>query len=104
MPVTKNCKQISIVQSNNAQLSPPRSVYLVHEKDESFDGLPAAKFVLPKSVLENRTNEPENECFCLDENNEGRCPNTGAMFIGACYEGECTSPLLYLLLIVASNF
>lgn len=64
-----------------------RTVYLVHESDETFEDLPAAKFVLPKSALENRTNAPENECFCLDENNEGRCPNTGAMFIGACYEG-----------------
>ena len=44
--------------------------------------------MLPKSVLENRTNEPENECFCVDEEDEGKCPNTGAMFLGACYDGE----------------
>lgn len=65
----------------------PSSVYLVYNGTYTYDGLPAKQFILPKSALENRTNEPENECFCLDENDEGRCPNTGAMFIGACYEG-----------------
>lgn len=66
----------------------PRSVYIVYEQDETFEGLPARRFILPKSVLENRTNAPENECFCLDENDEGKCPDTGALFLGACYEGK----------------
>lgn len=39
-------------------------------------------------MLENRTNAPENECFCFDEEDEGTCPNTGALFVGACYGGD----------------
>lgn len=67
---------------------PNRSVYLTYTNDETYEDLPARRFILPKSALENRTNEPENECFCMDEEDEGRCPNTGAMFLGACYEGK----------------
>lgn len=57
-----------------------RTIYAVYEKDEEYDGLIGRKLVVPKSVLENRTNAPENACFCVDENDEGKCPNTGAMF------------------------
>ena len=54
---------------------------------ETYADLPGRRFILPKSVLENRTNAPENECFCLDKEDEGVCPNTGALFVGACYGG-----------------
>ncbi|EFX72214.1 hypothetical protein DAPPUDRAFT_326408 [Daphnia pulex] len=64
-----------------------RSIYVVYEQHETYADLPGRRFNLPKSVLENRTNAPENECFCLDEEDEGVCPNTGALFIGACYGG-----------------
>lgn len=64
-----------------------RTVYAVYEQHEIFQDLPARRFILPKSVLENRTNAPENECFCFDEEDEGTCPNTGALFTGACYGG-----------------
>ena len=60
---------------------------MVYEQYETYADLPGRRFILPKSVLENRTNAPENECFCLDKEDEGVCPNTGALFVGACYGG-----------------
>ena len=64
-----------------------RSVYLLYQNDEFFDKLPARRLILPRAVLEDFTESPENECFCLDINDETKCPYTGAIFTGACYEG-----------------
>lgn len=72
---------------------------MTYEQHEAYAGLPGRRFILPKSVLENRTNAPENECFCLDEEDEGVCPNTGALFIGACYGGD-EGTVYYSLLFV----
>lgn len=63
-----------------------RVVYLIYHNDETYDGFPARRFILPKEILQSATENPENGCFCMDENDEGKCPGTGAMYLGTCYE------------------
>lgn len=63
-----------------------RVVYLIYNNDETYDGFPARRFILPKEILQSATENPENGCFCMDENDEGKCPGTGAMYLGTCYE------------------
>ena len=88
---SNNLKYLKIYQVRIKLLYIDLIILVIHNVSANFL---ARRFVLPKAVLENRTNAPENECFCIDEEDEGKCPNTGTIYLGTCYEGERTTKLI----------
>lgn len=65
-----------------------RAVYASYVHDENYRDILARKFTIPREVLANYKENPENVCFCRDLSetpDEARCPKTGALSVGACY-------------------
>jgi len=63
-----------------------RSLPLTYEKDVEVQGIKGYRFTVPKKALEGPTTNPDNRCYCLQQNVTD-CILSGAFDVSVCRNG-----------------
>jgi hypothetical protein len=63
-----------------------RSLFLTYEKEVEHMGIKGYRFVAPKKMLEDPRTNPDNRCFCMEDELED-CPKGGVIHIKGCKSG-----------------
>jgi len=67
-----------------------RSITVKYVEDVEVHGVPTYKFSIPKDELEDPRINSDNECYCLESNEDGdlkECTKAGVFRIHACRKG-----------------
>jgi len=64
-----------------------RSLYLHYEKDVDYEGIPAYRFSVPESLFQNASTNPDNLCFCRQQEYNGANCTAGIIDLGVCKKG-----------------
>lgn len=69
---------------------PSRSLYVTFQEESQYKGIPTYIFSAPDEVLAGKRTNPDNACFCIEEDEdlaEERCTMDGIFDLSGCQNG-----------------